>query len=296
MCTIWGFHFIVIKTTVTSVPPMFYAAVRMVLVALLLAPWLRWRRGKMAVVLTAGLCFGAINYAFLFSGLQHATASASAVAVELYTPFATILSVLFLGERVGWRRISGIAIAFAGVALIALARDGGAGSGRVGLGVALVVAGTFSEAIGSILVKRAQGFKPWELLAWFAVVGASVLSLASWTLEDGQFEAVRAADPLMLAGAIVYSAVFASIFGHTAYYWLLQRLPVSQVAPSALLTTILAVSFSIAFLGEPMTTRFLIGGAMALSGVAIVLLRTPKGRIVEPGAPEPVVVAPEESR
>jgi O-acetylserine/cysteine efflux transporter len=296
MCTIWGFHFIVIKTTVTSVPPMFYAAVRMVLVALLLAPWLRWRRGKMAVVLTAGLCFGAINYAFLFSGLQHATASASAVAVELYTPFATILSVLFLGERVGWRRISGIAIAFAGVALIALARDGGAGSGRVGLGVGLVVAGTFSEAIGSILVKRAQGFKPWELLAWFAVVGASVLSLASWTLEDGQFEAVRAADPLMLAGAIVYSAVFASIFGHTAYYWLLQRLPVSQVAPSALLTTILAVSFSIAFLGEPMTTRFLIGGAMALSGVAIVLLRTPKGRIVEPGAPEPVVVAPEESR
>lgn len=296
MCTIWGFHFVVIKTTVTSVPPMFYAAVRMALVALLLAPWLRWRAGKMKVVLTAGLCFGAINYAFLFSGLQLATASASAIAVELYTPFATILSVVFLGERVGWRRISGIAIAFAGVALIALARDSGAAGGRVGLGVGLVVAGTFSEAIGSILVKRARGFKPWELLAWFAVVGAGVLSLASWALEDGQFEAVRGGDPLMLAGAIVYSAVLASIFGHTAYYWLLQRLPVSQVAPSALLTTILAVSFSIVFLGEPMTTRFLIGGAMAMSGVAVVLLRSPKGRIVEPGAPEPVVVAPEESR
>ena len=29
-----------------------------------------------------------------------------------------------------------------------------------------------------------------------------------------------------------------------------------------------------------------------MTGVAIVLLRTPKGRIVEPGAPEAVVVAP----
>jgi len=97
---------------------------------------------------------------------------------------------------------------------------------------------------------------------------------------------------LMLGGAIVYSAVLASIFGHTAYYWLLQRLPVSLVAPSSLLIPVFAVTFSVLFLGEALSVRFFIGGALAMTGVAIVLLRTTKGRIVEPGAPEAVVVAP----
>lgn len=290
MSMVWGFHFVVIKTAVGEVPPMFYASLRMALVAALLAPFLRWRKGMMAPVLGAGLCFGALNYAFMFTGLSYAPASAAAIAAELYTPFATIMSVIFLGEVVKWRRISGIALAFAGVAVIALERKGG--GDHVGIGVGLVAMGTIMEAAGSILVKRARNFKPHELLAWFSLIGALVLPVLSATFETGQRAAFAGADKWLLAGAIVYSAVGSSIFGHTAYYWLLQRLPVSQVAPSALLTTLFAVTFSVALLGDPLTLRFVIGGLMALVGVGVILLRTPKGRIVEPGAPESVVVAP----
>lgn len=294
MSMVWGFHFVVIKTAVASVPPLFYASLRMALVAMLLAPFLRWRKGMMAPVLGAGLCFGALNYAFLFTGLYYAPASAAAIAAELYTPFATIMSVIFLGETVGWKRISGIVLAFAGVAIIALGREGG--GAYLGVGVGLVAMGTIMEAAGSILVKQAKGFRPHELLAWFALIGALVLPVFTAIFESGQREAFAAADKWMLAGAIIYSAVGSSIFGHTAYYWLLQRLPVSQVAPSALLTTLFAVTFSVLFLGDPLTVRFIIGGVLALAGVGIILLRTPKGRIVEPGAPEQVVVAvPEET-
>lgn len=299
MCTVWGFHYVVIKAAVAEVPSMFYAAVRMALVAIMMSPWLRWRPGKMVVVLCAGLCYGAFNYAFLFTGMRYAPASVAAIIGQLYVPFATILSVVFLSETVRWRRIVGIALAFGGVAVIALSKGSvGEPGDRVALGAGLLAAGALVEATGSVLVKSAKGFKPYELLAWFSVVGTIGLTAGTLLIEKNQLEAAAAADPWLLGGAVVYSAVFASIFGHTAYYWLLQRLPVSQVAPSGLLTPVLAVMFSVLFLGDALSARFFIGGAMAMTGVAIVLLRTAKGRIVEPGAPESIIVAPpqEETR
>jgi O-acetylserine/cysteine efflux transporter len=285
MSTIWGFHFVVIKTIVGEIPPILYAAIRMSLVAAVMAPFLRWRTGLMGPVLAAGLCFGAFNYALMFSGMRLATASSAAIAMELYVPFATVLSIVFLGEKVGWRRALGIAFAFAGVALIALGRPGGDDGEPLGLGVALVALAAFTEAVGAILVKRARGFRPQELLAWFSLMGVACLWPTSALLERGHFTALAAVDPWLLAGAVLYSAVGASVLGHTIYYWLLQRLPVSQVAPSALLTALLAVAFSVAFLGDPVTPQFAIGGAMTLTGVGVVLLRMQKRPIIAPEIP-----------
>ncbi|MEE2692923.1 MAG: EamA family transporter [Pseudomonadota bacterium] len=297
MCVVWGLHFVVIKTASDAVPPIFYAALRMTLVALLLSPFLRWRPGRMRTVLAAGVCYGGLNYSLMFTGISMATASAASVAIELYAPFATILSVVFLGEKVGWRRVGGIALAFAGVTLIALGKNGAPGDeSRAALGVGLVACAALTEACGSILVKSTNGFRPHELLAWFGVIGTIILWSATALFERGQVAAFDASNKAMLAGAVVYSAIGASIFGHTAYYWLLQRLPVSQVSPSALLVTLFAVGFSVLLLGEPFTLRFFIGGAMALTGVGVILFRSAKRPIVEPGAPEAGIVAGAQDR
>lgn len=275
MCLVWGFHFVVIKTAVGALPPIYYAAIRMTLVAAALAVFLRWRPGHMVRVLSGGLCLGALNYALMFSGVKFATASVAAVAMELYVPFATILSIFFLGDKLGWRRAFGIGLAFAGVAIIALGKQDDAGADtRIALGIGLVAAGAFTEAIGAVLVKKSTAFKPLELLAWFSLVGAGGLWILTFLFETGQGEAFAAADKTLIGGAVLYSALGGSIFGHTAYYWLLQRLPVSVVAPSALLTTLLAVIFSVLLLGDPFGPPMIIGGLMTLAGVGIVLIRT----------------------
>jgi O-acetylserine/cysteine efflux transporter len=291
MCLVWGFHFVVIKTAVTALPPIYYAAIRMTLVAVLLAGFLRWRPGHMLRVLSGGLCLGTVNYALMFTGMKYATASAAAIAIELYVPFATILAIFFLNDRLGWRRVLGIIFAFAGVAVIALGKQADAGPNtHIALGVGLVAAGAFSEAIGAILVKQLKAFKPLELLAWFALVGAIGLWVMTFIFETGQREAFAAADKTFVAGAILYSALGGSIFGHTAYYWLLQRLPVSIVAPSLLLTTLIAVVFAVLLLGDPLGPRMIIGGLMTLAGVGVVLVRTAKKQAIETPASEPEVV------
>lgn len=278
MCLVWGFHFVVIKTVVNDVPPMFYAALRLALVAALMSPFLRWRKGEMWRVMLGGLCLGVFNYAMMFTGVKLAPASAAAIAIELHVPFATILAMIFLGDRPGWRRFAGIAIAFVGVAIIATADSSSTPDPetRIGLGVGLVAAAAFSEAMGAVLVKRASGFTPHQLLAWFSLVGTFGLFAMTSIFESGQWAAFAAADKWLLFGAIVYSAIAASIIGHSTYYWLLQRLPVSVVAPSVLLTTIFAVFFSVLLLGDPFGPRMAIGGLMTLAGVGFVLLRNIK--------------------
>jgi len=275
MCLIWGFHFVVIKLAVTEIPPIFYAAIRMTLVAVMMAAFLRWRPGHMVRVLSAGICLGALNYVMMFTGIKYATASTAAIALELYVPFVTILAIFFLNDRLGWRRGLGIAVAFAGVAVIALGKPAEAGPDtKIALGVGLVAVGAFLEAVGAVLVKQAIGFKPHELLAWFAVVGAPVLWIMTALFENDQAAAFAASDKQLIIGAVLYSAIASSVVGHTAYYWLIQRLPMTVVAPSALLTTMLAVFFGVVLLGEPFGPSMIIGGLMTLAGVGFVLLRS----------------------
>jgi len=284
MCTVWGFHFIVIKLAVAEIPPIFYAAIRMTLVAVIMAAFLRWRAGQMHRVFIAGLGLGAFNYAFMFTGLKYATASASAVAIELYVPFATILSVIFLGESVGWRRVFGIALAFIGVAIIALGSESDEPGAKIGLGVGLVACGAMSEAIAAINLKRAEGFKPHELLAWFSLIGSLALWPLTFIFENGHGAAWAASDKGLVAAAIFYSAIGGSIVAHTAFYWLLQRLPVSQVAVTTLITTVIAVFAGVLILDDPFGPPMIFGGLITLIGVAVVITRTPGSKVIEPDA------------
>ena len=285
VCTLWGLHFVVMKVTVSgTAPPLFYAAVRMTIVMALLLPFLKIHRGQMKYVLGAALGFGTLNYAFMFPALQFATASAAAVMIELYVPFSIILSVVFLGERIGARRIFGIGIAFAGAIIIASAKPGEAAGPYFLLGIGMMVCAAFSEAMGAFFVKKVAGVKPMQLLAWCAAAGTAVLWPLTLTLEQNHLEAFSPDNRVNFVLALLYSALLVSIVAHGSYYWLLQRLPLSVVAGTGLMTTVVAVAASAILLREPMTPPFILGGMMTLAGVTLILLRSkPKSTVTIAG-------------
>ena len=227
----------------------------------------------MKPVLAAGLCYGALNYGLLFPALGMTSASAAALTIELYVPFSIILSVIFLGERIGIYRIMGICCAFIGVAIIALSKPDEAAGPLFLLGIFLIMGAAMADAIGAVLVKSIQNVKPLELLAWFAVVGTCVLWPISWMIEDEQLSAFDSQNLWPFLAALTYSIFAVSIISHASYYWLLQRLPIYIVSSSGLLTTLIAVCASILILGEPLTPPLIFGGLMTLSGVAMILWR-----------------------
>lgn len=275
ICTFWGLHFVVMKFTIVdmNIPPLFYAAVRISLLALILMPFLKWHPGQMRAVFIGGLGFGAFNYAFMFPAMNLTTASAGAITIELYMPFSIILSVLILGERIGPWRTLGAALAFAGVVLIGLGAPAEvAGKGFV-LGIIFMACAAMSEAVGAISVKSVKSVNPVQLLAWFGVIGSFVLWPLSLSLEDDQMQAFAPDSRVAFGLALTYSVLLVSLVAHGSYYWLLQRLPIHTVAPSGLMTTLIGVAGGALILGEKLTPILLIGAAITLSGIIIILWR-----------------------
>jgi O-acetylserine/cysteine efflux transporter len=213
----------------------------------------------------------------MFTGISLVQdASTVAIATQLGVPFSTVLSVWLLGERIHWRRVLGIALAFAGVVLIGF--DPRVFAYRDGL--ALVVVSSFVGALGLIYVKRLSGVRPLELQAWIASAGGLVLLVMSLLLESGQGHSLSAATWRGWS-ALAFTAVMSSLVAHSAWYYLIGRYPVARLSPITLLSPLFGIFFGVTLLGDLLTARMIAGGAVTLAGVLIVLLR--ERRIVDTG-------------
>jgi O-acetylserine/cysteine efflux transporter len=274
ICFVWGLHFIVMRATVQDiVDPLFYAAMRVTCVTILLFPFLKWQKGQMKYIVLGGLGYGALNYAFMFPALKLTTAAAAAIAIELYMPLSIIMSVIFLKERIGRYRVLGVALAFLGVIVLGLSKPNADIGPYFALGVAMIAMSALAESMGAVGVKKTKNVHPFTLLAWFTLIGSIVLWPLSWAIEDNQLRVFAPETRWKFLAALTYTTLLVSIFAHASYYWLLSRLPMYKVACSGVLTTSFGVILGVTILKEPMTPNFIIGGLLAIIGVIIILWR-----------------------
>ena len=267
ICTIWGFNFVAAKVGVQEMPPLLFTGLRFLILMVVLLPCLRPARGRMADVLVIALFNGAIHFGLMFMGLAVTGASVVAVVAQLNVPFATVLSIIFLGEVVRWRRWCGITMTFVGVLIVSF--DPHVFEARTG--VALAAGAALSGAIASVCMRRLTQVGVFQLQAWTAVITAPLLLSSSFLFESGQLSHIVNAQPITWA-ALLFTTVGASLIGHNAYYYLLQRYEVSLIAPLSLLSPILGVAFGVQLLGEPLSTRIVLGAVSAFVGVAILAL------------------------
>ena len=277
MNLIWGLNLIASKIGVAQLPPVFFTALRFGALGLLLIPFLRLHRGQMKNLMAAVVFTGPLTFALLFVGVfLVADASMVAIASQMGVPFSTLLSVWLLGETIRWRRRLGIALAFAGIALIGF--DPRAFTYWEGL--VLVVLSCFIGSLGLIFVKRLHDIKALELQAWIGVVGGPTLLIFSLITETNQIEATLNAD-WQAWGALFFTTVMSSLIAHTGWYYLVSRYPVTSLSPLTLLSPLFGVFFGVTLLNDQLTWRMLLGGAITLAGVFIVLIR--EKRLIDTG-------------
>ena len=270
VCLIWAFNNVLSKIIVTDwgIPPLFYAALRFAVVALVMWPWLlpmprpAWR------IIAIALCLGGGSFSLLFVGLQTVSPSEAAIILQLGVPFTMLLSVLILGERIHWRRGLGIALTLLGV-LIVTWRPGGL---SLSTGLWFVAASAFSGAAGAVLMKQVDGVKPFQFQAWVGLVSATVLTLATFLLEDWQWTSAMATG-WPLAAAVLFTALVVSVGAHSVYYHLIDRYEANLLAPLTLMTPLATIGLGVLITHDDFDLRMGIGGGLAMLGVLIVALR-----------------------
>ncbi|MEO5337118.1 MAG: EamA family transporter [Magnetospirillum sp. WYHS-4] len=262
---VWALNMVFAKAGLAQIPALLMIALRFVLVALLLAPYLRRPPTSMRELAILSGLVGVVHFGLLFKGLEGVGAGPASMASQTFVVWGAVLAWLFYREKLRPLQIAGMALAFAGVAVLA----GEAPDGRDAPSFLMVVAAAFTLAYATIRIKRLGDVHPMALNAWIALLGAPQLLAVSLVVESGHLPALAAAD-WRGWGATAFMAVGGTIVGHGLWYHLVKRYPVNVTVPPTLLSPVLAALFAAWLLDEPLGLRLLLGGAMTLGGVAAI--------------------------
>lgn len=270
ICFVWAINFLTSAISLQEFPPLLFTALRFVPLAVLLIPWMKPpAAGQWPRLITVAMCIGVLHFGLSFWALRLAgDVSSPAIVMQSYIPMSTVLAVIILGERIGWRTWTGIGTSFAGVMVLGfdpLVLD-------APVSLVLMLISAFCLALGTVLMRGLVGVNAFAMQGWTAVFALVPLLVWSALVEDGQIDALRTASWAAWGGAL-YAALLSSLFGHGLFYWLVQRHPVSTLTPYLLMTPLFAVALGIAFWGDRPGPRLYLGGAMVLAGVLIIALR-----------------------
>lgn len=283
-CAFWGLQQILIKTTVTEVPPLWQAAIRMCGATAMLWLWcaargirLFERDGTLGAGLLAGALFAG-EFACIYLGLQHTTASR--LTVFLYTsPFvvAMLLPRFVPSERLRGVQWAGLALAFAGV-VAAFSESFGQGTATRLHGDALGLAAGVLWGLTTLTIRATRLGHASAEKTLFYQLGITALAAPLLSLLLGERWSVHYSAYAWTS--IALQTAIGAFASYLAWMWLLRHYPATRISSFTFLTPLFALVFGVALLGEPLTAQLL----FALAGVGVGILLVNRRPVVTTAA------------
>lgn len=216
------------------------------------------RPGKSVLgwVAVLGLFQTALQYSFTYMGTAGTTGSKSSVLNQL-SVFLTVIfaPLLFPGEKLTAKKISGCLLGFAGILVMNLKGL----SFSMEPGDPLILLASCFAATGYLISKAMpKSFDSMTATAWQQLLGGIAL-LAAGLLGGGKLAAVS----LPGLGCLLF-LILAAAVSYSLWYYLLQQNEIGRISVSKFLTPLFGVLFSGILLGEPIFTPE--------NGIALVLV------------------------
>ncbi len=273
---LWGSTYLAIRFALPGYPPFLLGAIRMFLAGALMYIVLRWRGATPPTPRQwRTLAVLSIFMVLLSNGLVNlaetqVNSGLAAIAVASMPLFAGIFAMLRgrHPSRIEW---VGLVVGFAGVVWL---NAGSALSGSL-LGLVCLVIAPLAWAWGSIWSRDLDLPEPF-MAASGQMIAGSAWMLGAAIVTGERFTGV----PSMAAtAAMLYLVVAGSIFGFTAYIWLLHHVRPALATSYAYVNPPIAVLFGALLAGERFSAHDLGAMAVILAGVAIITVartRTPR--------------------
>jgi drug/metabolite transporter (DMT)-like permease len=280
---VWGSTYFFIQMAVHGFPPMILGAIRFFTAGLLLLNWCIIKGDNVWVkkdIITSGIC-GLLTL-FVATGIV--------IWVERVIPSAMVAIMVSVNpiwfiilDKANWRvnlknraTIYGLIIGFAGILLLfgeafLKSLSGAMGHDKL-VGLLLLLAGPVAWSAGSLYSKKHSGAAParvntsWQMI----IAGLAFIPAAFVHNEFNSFDI--SAVPAHAWMAIVYLIIFGSIGAFSAYVWLLQVRPATQVSTHSYVNPVIAVLLGVCFAHETISGLQLFGLVIILLSVLLVNL------------------------
>ena len=269
---IWGVNFVIAKAGLDQLPPILLVCIRFILVSAVLVPFVKRPTGHWRGIFWLAVTLGLLHFSFIFTGMTAVDAAVAAITVQSQVVFAAVLAAIIFKDPPGWRRLTGMAVSVAGVAVLVGAPTGSSETWAI----AFIIVAALLFAVANIQMTKLNALDGLSMNGWVAMFAAPMLAVATLVLEDGQLAAMEAANWWIVAGVILYQAVIVVMFGYTCWHRLLGRHGVQTMMPFTLLVPLNGVVSGVVFRGEPLTWGLIVGGTLTIVGVAIIVVRRPK--------------------
>jgi O-acetylserine/cysteine efflux transporter len=92
-------------------------------------------------------------------------------------------------------------------------------------------------------------------------------------VTESNFVAPIMADPLAVIGCLIFAGLIVSVYAHTIYFNALKAHDANLVVPFTLLHPLMTVALGAWLTGDSVGWPLLIGGGIAVAGVAILVVR-----------------------
>jgi len=249
----WAVNWPVMKIGLTVIEPWTFRAVVVLvggvgclIAALCFGKSIRIPASDLRPLLWLTLFQGVLWNAFSGFGIAMVDAGRASVLAFTMPVWATLLAMIFLGEPVTLRRLSGLAIGMLAMALLLVPAFDAMGAKLTG--AFLMIAGAIVWGIATIIVKAID----WKmgmlaLSGWQFVIGSIPLLLAAIAYGD---PATLMEIDALTGGALAYSALIPMIFCQAVWFTVVRRLPTSLASTGTLLVPPLGVYFASLILGE----------------------------------------------
>ena len=205
-----------------------------------------------------------------FSAMEHGSVALASTLLYLAPAFVMLLSVLFFREKITWKKLLALVLAFAGCALVSgVGTASRASAAGILLGVGAGLAYSLYTIFGRFALLR--GYSPWTVtfyaFLFCALFGAP---LCAWTRLSS---ALFTGDGLIWGAGMGLVTAFAP---YLLYSFGLSRLESGRASILASSEPVVASLISVLVFHEPMAPAGIPGIVLVLS--AIVLLSAKDGR------------------
>ena len=264
---IWGSNFVVIKVGLDHLPPLLFGALRFTLAALPMVFFLPRPAASWKNIAAYGMLIGAGQFGLLFIAMKgHISPGLASLVIQSQVFFTIFLSMRLSHERVKPIQWISLALATAGIVVIASHTDGT----TTLTGLALILMAAACWAGGNMVNKQAGRVNMVAYVVWSSLFAAPPLFALSLIFEGWPAIATGLGDADMVTWAAVFWQTLGnSLFGYAVWGWLLARYPAATVTPMALLVPVFGMAASSMLLGEAMPAWKLIAMALVMGWLAL---------------------------
>jgi drug/metabolite transporter (DMT)-like permease len=266
---LWASAFVAIRSARTHFAPAPLALGRLLVGCVALSAVMAARRLALpprrelpAIVACGVLWFGVYNIA-LNQGERLIDAGTAAMVVNVAPIMIALLATVVLRERLSRWLLAGLAVAFAGAAVIGVASSTHHRGGLGGVLLCVLAAAVYTAAV--VIEKPVLARVSPVAVTWAACVAGAVACLPFAPALVGELGRAPASSTLL----VVYLGVAPTAIAFTTWAYALSHSTMARQGATTYLVPPLVIMLSWITLGEVPVAVALLGGALCLAGVAV---------------------------